>query len=163
MSTYVIIKETGSYSGFRYKPIAVFTSEEAANEYVDVIEARQKKLDEIAKLQNKWFDDGIVNVVKEVATGEQIDDSEIDKELIEAREWRKQHDEKQAQEDDVVANTFLDWWETGMHENPAWDSTGRIRVDGPIVKSYARRTNDARAWAWVNREMHALQAMRGRT
>ena len=151
----------------RYEHIAVFTSEEAANEYVNVIEARHQKLDEIARLKNKWFDDGIVHVVRKVAAGDaqmmHIDDSEIDKELIEAREGRKQHDEKQAQEDEVVANRFLDWWETGMHENPAWDSSGRIRVDGPIVKSYARRTNDARAWAWVNREMHALQAMRGQT
>ena len=88
----------------RYEHIAVFTSEEAANEYVNVIEARHQKLDEIARLKNKWFDDGIVHVVRKVAAGDaqmmHIDDSEIDKELIEAREGRKQHDEKQAQEDD---------------------------------------------------------------
>lgn len=163
MFSYVIIKEIGSHSDFRYEPIAVFTSEEAANEYVNIIVSRQQKLDEIATLKNKWFDDGIVYIVQKVATGNtqmmQIDDSQIDNDLNEAREWRKKQDENEAQQDKIIANQFLDWWETEMHKNPSFDSTEHIRSHTPIVKRYACRTNDVRAWAWVNREMHALEKL----
>ena len=170
MSAYAVIEESGEYSSFSYEPVAVFRKEEDAYAYAELLTTRLSKKKKIAALRCEWVQD-CEYVVRNILDGDTItpgeEDNQLVKELHDAQEWRAQKDIKDAEER-IVKNTeldaenekrvfaFLDWWDTGMHLNRAFDSEGRKRADGPLVQKYALRTLDKRAMDWCSENKDSI-------
>ena len=161
MSAYVVIKERGQYSSFSYVPLVVFSNEDDAYAYVNVLTTKQENQNKIASMRGELVKECDFIVQKVLVGNEQMLDEENCKinneELQRACEWQNERNKQLAQEKlqleaqhDTIAENFLDWWETGMHKNPAFDSVGRIRREGLIVQKYALKTLDERAMAWCH-------------
>ena len=166
---YVLIKETGEYSSFKYEPIEIYkTLEDAENGkqlhitedfYLDKISTLRRKLYHISNFvifqvnEKKYlnFEDELSNLK-----------NKYENELAAATAWREQYNNDRLMEakkelEEILQiqkrniYNFIDKWENCNDADFQDKKYAKVKILEQSLPSYLKQTNDKYVWDWVRK------------
>lgn len=153
---YLVVKETGEYSGFDYEPICVCGDVATAEKKVESLTKQMNRQREINYLYNRWIQEFeyVIHHVEEVNNCDDECDANYEVELERATEWRKKYDEEKKEQENKKnnerlqlyfeeINDFIEWMELHGHKNVEKKQT-KINAITPKMEYYLANRNNQR-------------------
>lgn len=174
-TVYVVIKESGEYSGWNKENVCFYTDLEDAEEYVrlqntllaiqfsDDAEGRESSAYSVEVVKSGSV---ISDVAADVASAARTAALNAARRKAEKAAERKAAEEKWAHEKDTElkeltsdVQKFLNWWEDGAAADPYFQvkKGSMLRSMTKALPKYVQLTNDSRASAWLSKHRALIE------